>query len=276
MLSTAFPPWLKKKVIRNDEAKGISELLKECRLNTVCQSARCPNKDECFSKGRATFLILGEVCTRSCRFCSVKKGATEPVDKKEPQRIARFVKDTAVDYVVITSVTRDDLPDGGAAQFAGCIREIRNAKKGVKVEVLTPELEPEHLKKVLQAGPDVFAHNIETVPRLYKTLRPGADYKRSLNFLERARALGGKTAIKSSIMVGLGESEEELFNVMSDLKRAGCSAITIGQYLRPSKEQLEVARFVHPSDFNRFEVKAHSMGFDSVASGPFIRSSYIH
>lgn len=271
-----FPPWLSKKVLKTDNVRNVSALLKKARLNTVCQSAQCPNKDECFERGHATFLILGDVCTRGCLFCGVKKGVPGLLDKDEPQRIARFVKERSIHYVVITSVTRDDLQDGGAAEFANTIKETRQAGKDIKIEVLTPEFRLQGLRKVIEARPDVFSHNIETVPRLYKKLRPNADYNRSLGFLKNARGLNSNIAIKSGVMVGLGETERELLSVLADLKEAGCSAITMGQYLRPSKKQVGVSKFVHPRDFKRYEKAARDIGFKSVLSGPFIRSSYIN
>lgn len=222
-----------------------------------------------------TFLILGDICTRTCSFCGVKKGCPEEVDKEEPKRLAAFVENIGLDYIIITSVTRDDLTDGGAKQFSDCISEIRTSNKNVKIELLTSDFKGDTgcLKDILKKRPDVFAHNIETVPRLYKKLRPEADYQRSLNTLRKAHEFNPLMDVKSGIMVGLGEREEEVFEVMADLKKAGCNSVAIGQYLRPSKEQTEVNKFIRPAVFDRYKTKANTLGFEKVSSGPFVRSS---
>ncbi len=278
MLKKRFPQWLRKSFSPNETAKTLSSSLKDFRLNTVCQSARCPNMCECFNKGKATFLILGDTCTRHCAFCGVKKGEINRLDKDEPGRVARFIREKEIKYAVITSVTRDDLEGGGADQFAACVREIKKDNNHVKVEVLTPDFngEKSSVAKVFQSGPDVYSHNIETVPRLYSKLRPEADYKRSLGILNSISELNGSLKVKSGIMLGLGEREGEVLDVFSDLKNAGCSTLTIGQYLRPSKDQVEVKKFIHPDIFERYRKKAACMGFEEVASAPFVRSSYIN
>lgn len=276
MIPERFPRWLRKRFITDSKVNEIRSLLKDSGLNTVCQSAGCPNMGECFRKGRATFLILGNTCTRRCGFCGVKKGSPERIDENEPRSIARTADEMGLDHVIITSVTRDDLADGGAGQFAACVEEIKR-RKGVKVEVLTPDFngDTKALKTVLAESPDVFAHNIETVPRLYNRLRPGADYQRSLNTLKEARKLDPGITVKSGMMVGLGEGEEEVLRVMADLKKSACSIITIGQYLRPSKEQVEVFEFINPLIFERYKNRAREMGFRKASCGPFVRSSYM-
>jgi len=273
MASLKFPHWLRKKFIQNDRVNRLRSLLSESELNTVCQSARCPNLCECFSKGRATFLILGDICTRNCRFCAIKKGLAGKPDRKEPEKLAQTVKNMNLSHVVITSVTRDDLCDGGAGQFVDCITKIRKKAPNIKIEILIPDFngKKSSLKKVIEAKPDILAHNIETIPRLYKKLRPEAGYKRSLDLLKLASSC---LTVKSSFMLGLGERREEVKNLMHDLRGSRVGILTIGQYLRPSETQTEVKEFVHPSEFDRYRQEAINIGFRKVASQPFMRSSY--
>jgi lipoic acid synthetase len=270
------PPWLKIRVPAGTTYRDVQDLLKKCELHTVCQEARCPNLGECFSRGTATFLILGDHCTRNCRFCAVAHGPLGPPDPDEPRRVAEAVQNLRLRFVVITSVTRDDLPDGGAGHFAATIREIRQRNPHVRVEVLIPDFKgsEEALITVLRARPDVLNHNVETVPRLYPEVRPGADYQKSLELLKRARNYGAHIPTKSGLMLGLGESEEEVRRVMEDLLSMGCRILTLGQYLQPSKKHLPVVRFIPPEEFERWAAVAKVMGFTEVASGPFVRSSY--
>lgn len=250
--------------------------LKSMGLHTVCQSASCPNIGECFSRHTATFMILGNSCTRSCGFCGVSHEGPTPVDPDEPRRVAEASAKLGLRYVVVTSVTRDDLPDGGAHQFAETIRQLGSAIPESRVEVLIPDFQgaPSALKTVLEAGPFVLNHNVETVPRLYSTVRPQADYNRSLTVIETAKRFSSSIYVKSGLMVGLGEEEGEVVEVLSDLRRAGCDIVTIGQYLQPSRKNLPVVEYVPPSQFEEYERIGRGMGFRHVASGPFVRSSY--
>lgn len=270
-----FPPWLRKRVPAGTEARGVRELVRGLHLHTVCQEARCPNAGECFARGTATFMILGEVCTRNCTFCAVRHGAPAPPREDEPQRVADATERMGLSHVVVTSVTRDDLPDGGSGQFARTIRALHRLPE-VTVEVLTPDFggRARLLDRVLEAGPEVFNHNVETVPRLYPEVRPQADYRRSLAVLSRAAQRPDEPAVKSGLMVGLGERREELDEVFDDLLEAGCRALTIGQYLRPSPAHHPVVEFVRPEEFERLRERALEAGFEAVASGPFVRSSY--
>jgi lipoic acid synthetase len=252
----------------------VRRTLREQRLNTVCESARCPNRGECYGCGTATFMILGEHCTRNCRFCSVPHGDPPPVDKDEPRRLAVAVRRWGLSYVVATSVTRDDLPDGGAAQFVAVIDAVGALPGHPPVEVLVPDFagNPAAVDDVTQAGPAVFAHNVETVPRLYPRVRPGADYERSLAVLRRAAANGLTT--KSGLMLGLGEKRHELERVFAELAAVGVRSLTLGQYLRPTTEQLPVERYLPPDEFAELADLARNAGIDSVLSGPLVRSSY--
>jgi len=272
-----FPPWLKKDIsLNSQDAEKTCALLKDLNIKTVCQSARCPNLNECFQKKRATFLVMGNVCTRACAYCSIHKGRPLPLDLDEPRRIARFAKEAGMNHVIITSVTRDDLEDGGSGHFVACIEELRRELPEVKIEVLTPDFggKKELLRKVLQAAPHIFAHNMETVERLYQELRPGADYRRSLEILENAHDIAPSIIIKSGIMVGLGETEEEVLGLMADLRKKGSFVLSVGQYLKPSDSQIGVSRFIEPGVFNMYKIKAIELGFSEVASSPFARSSY--
>ena len=270
------PRWLKKKLPTGPEYEKVKELIGKDRLHTVCQEAKCPNIWECFSRQTATFLIMGSRCTRNCRFCSVTQGPVESPDPTEPERVAAAVRQMGLRYVVITSVTRDDLPDGGAAFFAATIEAVHRQIPSAKVEVLIPDFQgnAEALQSVLEAGPDVLNHNIETVPRLYKLVRPQARYKRSLQLLSRVQKYAPGLPIKSGLMLGLGESSEEIRSTLKDLIGAGCRILTLGQYLQPSKAHLPVKRFVSPAEFENWKNIALEMGFCEVASGPFVRSSY--
>ena len=270
------PPWLKKRISAGGTYADVRNLIDTGRLHTVCQEAHCPNMGECFSQGTATFLILGDRCTRNCRFCAVEHGPEGLPDPEEPKRVAEAVKSLGLTYAVVTSVTRDDLPDGGAGHFAAVIREIRILSPDAKVEVLIPDLlgSEASIKTVVDARPDVLNHNLETVPRLYDRVRPGADYRRSLDLLKKVKELDPKMPTKSGLMLGLGETDEEITNVFRDLIEAGCGILTLGQYLQPSKKHLSVERWVPPEEFDALRVRALEMGFREAASGPFVRSSY--
>ena len=274
---TERPSWLKKRLVMNSAPAGTSNILSEEAIHTVCASAFCPNQNECLSNGQATFLLLGDLCTRTCAFCAVKKGMPQAAGGDESFAVTETVKKLDLRYVVLTSVTRDDLEDGGAGQFVNVIRSIRQYSKGIKIEVLTPDFRGngEAVRRVSDAKPDVFGQNIETVERLYRTVRAGADYHRSLNLLRYVKKLNASGLTKSSIMVGLGESEEELLSAMKDIRRAGCDILTIGQYLRSRPDNLPVAKYIRPQEFDKFKEAALEMGFKYCASGPFVRSSYL-
>ena len=259
---------------RGDGYGQIRTLVEEQQLHTVCESARCPNLGECWSAGTATFMILGDICTRSCGFCAVITGRPLGLDTGEPERVAQAVRTLGVRHAVITSVNRDDLPDGGAAIFAACIEAVRRQVPGCRIEVLIPDFMGNWLalRAVLEASPDILNHNTETVPRLYARVRPKAKYERSLELLRRAKDHGAVT--KSGLMVGIGESDDEVTEVMHDLRAAGCDILTLGQYLQPTKDHLPVERFVHPDTFARLRVEALAMGFRHCESGPLVRSSY--
>ena len=274
--STPKPSWLKKRLPIGPEYERVKELIGRDRLHTVCQEARCPNMWECFSQQTATFLIMGSRCTRNCRFCAVAQGPAGPPDPAEPERVAAAARQMGLHYVVITSVTRDDLSDGGAAFFAETIAAIHRQIPSARVEVLIPDFQGnlQALRVVLNARPDVLNHNIETVPRLYATVRPQARYRRSLQLLSRVKTYAPGMPIKSGLMLGLGESSEEIHSTLQDLVAAGCRILTLGQYLQPSKAHLPVKRYVSPAEFENWKDIALEMGFCEVASGPFVRSSY--
>lgn len=273
---TRKPPWLRQRLPTGAKYEKVRGVLKKRQIHTVCQEAKCPNLWECFSRQTATFLIMGSYCTRNCRFCAVGHGPSGPPDPGEPARVAEAALNMRLSYVVITSVTRDDLPDGGAGFFAETIREIRKKIPGVFVEVLIPDFQgnTDALQTVLDARPDVLNHNIETVPRLYPSVRPEADYRRSLEILRRAKQYGPAIPTKSGLMLGLGELPEEINKTLRHLLEVGCSILTLGQYLQPTREHLEVDRFIHPEEFDNWKETALGMGFSEVASGPFVRSSY--
>jgi lipoic acid synthetase len=270
------PPWLKRRIPSGATYQEVQRLLRETSLHTVCREACCPNLGECYSRGTATFLILGDRCTRSCRFCAVSHGVPFPPDPNEPARVAEAVEKLGLRYVVITSVTRDDLPDGGARIFSEAIRMIWRRTPGARVEVLIPDFQGnwKALKTVLEAQPDVLNHNIETVPRLYPVVRPAAVYRRSIELLRQARDLDPSIPTKSGFMLGFGETSEEVRQVMGDLVDVGCRVLTLGQYLQPSRNHIPVARFISPEEFAGWKQIALAMGFAEVASGPFVRSSY--
>jgi lipoic acid synthetase len=270
------PPWLKVNVSWGENYRLLKSLLADSNLHTVCQEANCPNLNHCFENRTATFLILGDICTRGCRFCDIKRGTPLPVDPDEPGRVASAVKKLGLKYAVITSVTRDDLSGGGASVFAQTVGEIRNLAPTCKVELLIPDFlgSFESLKTVLDVKPDVLNHNLETVKRLYPQVRKGADYQRSLDLLGEAKNYDQNLIIKSGIMLGLGERWEEVVNLMSDLKDANCDLLTIGQYLSPSKEHLPVLRYYHPDEFSELKRIGEKMGFSHVEAGPLVRSSY--
>jgi lipoic acid synthetase len=276
MVDRRKPEWLKSRQIPTEEERRVRHLMKNLHLNTVCREARCPNRTECFNRGTATFLIMGDTCTRGCRFCNVNKGIPLSLDPAEPGHVAEAVETLGLKYVVITSVTRDDLPDGGAGHFAEVIRAVRRTKKDVGIEVLIPDFkgDPSALERVMDAGPDVLNHNVETVPRLYSQVRPGALFERSLEVLERAKFYNPSVKTKSGLMVGLGETDEELYEVFTDLRKAGCDLLTVGQYLAPTKEHYPVAEYIPPERFEAYRAKALEMGFSDAACGPLVRSSY--
>ena len=270
------PDWLRRRLGTGPAYEKVRDLVNSSRLHTVCQEANCPNIWECFSRGTSTFLIMGPNCTRACRFCAVGHGPIHPPDPHEPVRVAKAVARLGLKYVVITSVTRDDLPDGGARVFAETIREIQKRVAGAAVEVLIPDFQGDRdaLRVVMDARPAVLNHNLETVPRLYPVVRPEAEYHRSLEILRWAREQDSRIPTKSGLMLGLGESDKEVEETLRDLLDAGCSILTLGQYLQPSKEHLPVERYIHPEEFDNWRKRALDMGFSEAASGPFVRSSY--
>jgi lipoic acid synthetase len=268
------PEWLKVRLPLGERFSDLKHLIDGQGLHTVCEEARCPNMAECWNAGTATFMILGDVCTRSCGFCAVKTGRPEGLDLQEPFRVAEAIRTMGVRHAVITSVNRDELPDGGAAVFAETIRQARLVNPSITVEVLIPDFRGVAwaLEIVMAAKPDILNHNTETVPRLYMKVRPQAKYERTLELLQRARTGGMVT--KSGLMLGLGETIEEVLQVMKDLSAAGCQILTLGQYLQPTKDHLPVERYVHPDEFRWLKGKGISMGFRHVESGPLVRSSY--
>lgn len=268
------PEWLQKKIKPSDQA-GMRHLLDELRLNTVCQQALCPNISECFSCGQATFLILGKSCTRLCSFCNVEKTAPQAVDLDEPARVAEAVARLRLSHVVITSPTRDDLGDGGAQMFAETVAAIRLSSPETRIELLIPDFQGDRasLETVLGARPDIIAHNVETVPRLYH-IRQGAEYARSLELLRLCGELAPEIPAKSGLMLGMGEHEEEVLQVLHDLRQASCSFLSIGQYLAPSRRHFPVAEFIRPELFDQLREQALKLGFSHVESGPYVRSSY--
>jgi lipoic acid synthetase len=276
MAEGRLPDWLKVKMGKARLTEATSRLVRDARLHTVCQSAKCPNIGECFGAGTATFLLMGDRCTRDCGFCAVAGGAPEPLDPGEPRRIAETVAEMGLTYAVLTSVTRDDLADGGAGHFAATIRAIRAACPRAKVEVLVPDFGGDEacVRTVVEALPDVFNHNLETVRRLQATVRPQAGYDSSLSVLQSASRLARGIPTKSGLMVGLGETDDEVADALRDLAGAGVSIVTIGQYLQPSPRHLPVARFVPPELFDGYRQVGESLGLKHVVAGPFVRSSY--
>jgi len=270
------PPWLKKRLPPYQDLLKIKSILDETSLHTVCEEARCPNLGECFSKGTATLLILGRICTRDCGFCAVEHGVPVQPDEAEPQRAAQAVKKMGLQYVVITSVTRDDLPDGGASHFAKMIHALRTLDQKIKIEVLVPDFKGDlpSLKRVLRENPDVLNHNVETIPRLYPDVRPQANYKRSLDLLKKSKGRYPHVFTKSGFMLGLGETEQEVVDLLRDLRRVECDFLTIGQYLQPRPDRLPVVRYIPPEEFEAYKKIGGKMGFKAVASDPFVRSSF--
>jgi lipoic acid synthetase len=273
----AKPEWLRKRLPVGAAVQAMEGTLEHNRLHTICQEACCPNQGECFSRGVATFLIMGKVCTRSCRFCAVDSGTPSALDPDEPLRLAEEVKRLGLRFVVVTSVTRDDLADGGAGHFARVIEVMRRECPDVGIEVLIPDFQGSRsaLQTVVDAAPDVLNHNVETVPRLYAAVRPQADFLRSIEVLRQAKAANPSLTTKSGLMVGLGETREEILKVMVDLRSASCDMITIGQYLSPSAVHHPVVEYVKPEIFEKYHRDALRLGFRDAASGPFVRSSYM-
>lgn len=270
------PEWLKVRAPGSETYRRLKELMRQLELHTVCEEAHCPNIGECWDYGTATFMILGDVCTRACGYCAVGHGRPAAVDPAEPARVGNAVDRLGLSYVVITSVDRDDLPDGGASIFAGTINAIRQRRHDTRIEVLIPDFRGDEsaLRTVLNARPDVLNHNTETVPRLYRRARSGGRYDRTLELLDRARNYAPHIPTKSGLMVGLGEERDELLATLIDLRRVGCSILTIGQYLQPTREHLPIARYYHPDEFRELKSYALGIGFSHVESGPLVRSSY--
>ena len=276
------PDWIRVRLSADPKIGRIKDILRKRKLASVCEEASCPNLSECFSHGTATFMIMGEICTRRCPFCDVAHGAPNPLDVDEPRQLAEAIEEMALKYVVVTSVDRDDLKDSGAMHFADCIREIRAVNPQTTIEVLVPDFRGRMdiaVPILVQTPPDVFNHNLETVPRLYKKARPGADYEWSLELLKRFKAEHsilneGSTPTKSGLMLGLGETNEEVIQVMRDLREHNVDMLTLGQYLQPSRDHLAVERYVHPDEFDELGRIAKDLGFSQAASGPLVRSSY--
>ncbi len=271
------PDWIRIRIPSGSAIKDLKQVLRDHKLHTVCEEAACPNLNECFSHGTATFMIMGDICTRRCPFCDVAHGRPEPLDPNEPLNLATTIAAMKLKYVVITSVDRDDLRDGGAGHFVECIQSVREKSPTIKIEVLVPDFRgrmEKALKIFHKALPDVFNHNLETVPRLYKQARPGADYQWSLDLLKRFKAEHPDVPTKSGLMLGLGEEMHEIEEVMRDLRAHDCDMLTLGQYLQPSQHHLPVQRYVTPSEFAELAEKAKAMGFQNVASAPMVRSSY--
>jgi lipoyl synthase len=270
------PDWLKVRAPGSPRYLRLKGLMRELNLHTVCEEAQCPNIGECWNHGTATFMILGDVCTRACSYCAVSHGRPSAVDTAEPSRVADAIRTLDLDYVVITSVDRDDLPDGGASIFADTIRETRARLSACRIEVLIPDFQGSEaaLRTVLDARPDILNHNTETVPRLYRMARSGGRYPRTLELFERSRRYAPEIPTKSGVMVGLGEERDELIATLQDLRRVGCGILTIGQYLRPSVAHAPMVRYYHPDEFRELKERALEMGFVHVESGPLVRSSY--
>ena len=275
--TTRKPDWIRVRVPSSGRIQQVKEMLRKQKLHTVCEEAACPNLPECFGGGTATFMIMGDICTRRCAFCDVGFGRPNALDQNEPQHLAESVRDMGLKYVVVTSVDRDDLDDGGARHFASCIRAVREMTPDTRIEILTPDFRgcmDDALDVLSDEAPDVFNHNIETVPHLYKHIRPGARYQHSLDLLQRYARRNPQVATKSGIMVGLGETFDQVIETLRELRHHDVAMLTIGQYLQPSKHHAPVERYVHPDEFREYARLAEEMGFTSVASGPMVRSSY--
>ncbi|HHH80117.1 MAG TPA: lipoyl synthase [Thermoplasmatales archaeon] len=270
------PEWLRVSIAGGENYVKVKTILRKAKLHTICEEAKCPNIAECFGNGTATFLILGDTCTRNCSYCNVKHGKPLPLNPLEPMEVAESVKTLGLKYAVITSVTRDDLPDGGASVFHETVMEIKRLNKGCGVEVLIPDFQgkKEFLKKIVDAKPDVINHNIEVVKELFPKIRPQGDYRRSLSVLKTVKDMDGRAITKSGFMVGLGETDEQILNTLQDLRENNVDILTIGQYLQPSREHVEVKKYYTPAEFNGFKEAALEMGFKYVESGPLVRSSY--
>ncbi|HEX8618581.1 MAG TPA: lipoyl synthase [Thermoanaerobaculia bacterium] len=277
-MTQRLPEWIREKKLNLSALREIKTMLRERELHSVCESLACPNRSECFSRGTATFMILGDVCTRACGFCNVTTGLpyTAP-SPDEPRAVAETARRMGLKHVVVTSVTRDDVPDGGARQFAETIRELREALPEAAVEVLTPDFRGnlDSVRTVVEAKPDYYNHNVETVPRLYRHVRPGSRFERSLEVLRHAKTVQPDVITKSGLMLGLGERREEVLEVLNRLRESNVEIVTIGQYLQPKREKLEVIEYVHPSVFEEYRVAGEALGFRAVFSGPFVRSSYM-
>jgi lipoic acid synthetase len=273
---TRRPEWLKLGALEPSTLNKATKLSRDLKLHTVCESARCPNRTKCFAEGTATFMILGDICTRNCTFCAVKHSKPQAPDPQEPDHIVQAVAKLGLRHIVITSVTRDDLPDGGSTQFAQTIRAIHEYGPDIPVEVLIPDFQgfASALQTVVDASPAVLNHNIETVPRLYSEVRPQAKYRQSLDLLKQAKLLDNRLLTKSGLMLGLGESRGEVIEVMADLRQAACDLLTIGQYLQPSLEHHRLVRYVRPEEFEEYQIVGRKLGFVSVMSGPLVRSSF--
>ncbi len=272
---TRLPEYLKRPIIDTEKTKTVRHILKNKCLNTVCENARCPNKSECYQHNTATFLIMGNVCTRNCRYCNISSARPLPLDKAEPEHVAEAVRDLGLKWAVITSVTRDDLPDGGAEHFAQCIYEIRKLTPDTKIEILTPDFKGDisALNTIIKAAPDVFNHNIETVRKVFKTARPQGNYDVSLEVLKYIKD-NSNIKTKSGMMVGLGEDYDDIKSTLNDLHSAGCDILTIGQYIQPSKQHLEVAKYYTLEEFEELKQIARDTGFKNFQIGPLVRSSY--
>ncbi len=270
-----LPDYLKRPIIDTDKTRKVRKILKTHCLNTVCENARCPNKNECYTKNTATFLIMGNSCTRNCRYCNISCDRPDPLDLDEPKNVAKAVKDLGLKYSVITSVTRDDLPDGGAQHFANCINEIKLLSPNVKIEILTPDFKGDEnsLDTIINACPDVFNHNIETVRAVFKTARPQGNYDISLNVLKYVKE-NSNILTKSGLMIGLGETFEQIEETLCDLYSAGCDILTIGQYIQPSKNHLEVSKYYSPEEYEQLKALAEKIGIKHHQIGPLVRSSY--
>jgi lipoic acid synthetase len=275
-LPVRAPEWIRRKRLRLSDLHPIKKTMRSSRLSTVCEEARCPNRGECFSRGTATFLLLGDVCTRACGFCHIATGKPRAVDPAEPFRVAAAVHEMGLDFVVLTSVDRDDLPDGGASQFARAVAALRRLEPRPRVEVLTPDFQGrfDSLRVVVESRPDVFNHNVETVPALYPRVRRGARLDRSLGLLAAAKTLEPTLITKSGLMLGLGEKREEVLELLVRLREANVDVVTIGQYLQPSRQNLPVEEYVHPEVFDFYRESGEKLGFRNVFAGPFVRSSY--